>query len=322
MKNLLLVSLFLTSFQLLKAQQYNNVDQIISNYPKSFSSPEKLAEHINKQFDSDEEKARAIYTWIARNVKYDVKALSKKKKRKRMKYKSRADRAMKLRKQSMKIEDRAISENKAQCKGYSALFKRLCDLTGLYSYIIPGTSKSREFDIGKPPKVSNHAWNAVQIDKKWYLVDATFGAGSVDFREKTFHPDFNDKYFFTPPEKFFLNHYPKEKSWLLTNKNPEDFANLPLYHGEFLKTGFELDEPNTGIINIKGIDTIQVKIKADCQIDTMSYSFNYEKEPHMAEVKNDNGLCTFDVVFPNKRRGYLTLFHEEKAIVTFKVNTY
>ena len=53
------------------AQKYNAVDKVVLKYPKSFSSTEKLAERIEKDFTSDYDKARAIYSWIAFNVKYD-----------------------------------------------------------------------------------------------------------------------------------------------------------------------------------------------------------------------------------------------------------
>ncbi|RZK11174.1 MAG: hypothetical protein EOO46_07665, partial [Flavobacterium sp.] len=57
----------------LSAQDYSQVDQIVSTYPK-FSKAEDLAEKINKDFSKEDEKARAIFYWIANNVKYDVKA--------------------------------------------------------------------------------------------------------------------------------------------------------------------------------------------------------------------------------------------------------
>ena len=55
------------------AQDYSQVDLLVSSYPKSFSKAEDLAEKINKDFTKEDEKARAIFYWIASNIKYDVK---------------------------------------------------------------------------------------------------------------------------------------------------------------------------------------------------------------------------------------------------------
>ena len=56
------------------SQKYNSVDSIVIKYPKYFNSPKQLADQIQKDFASEYEKARAIYTWMALNISYDVKA--------------------------------------------------------------------------------------------------------------------------------------------------------------------------------------------------------------------------------------------------------
>src|SRR6218665_2479603 len=56
------------------SQKISEVDKIVSKYPKSFDTTEKLAEKIEKDFDSDAERARAIYSWIALNIRYDYNA--------------------------------------------------------------------------------------------------------------------------------------------------------------------------------------------------------------------------------------------------------
>lgn len=322
MRKLILLFLMLLSFTFINAQQLNEINVIVSGYPKSFTEAEDLANLINTDFDSDEKKARAIYSWITMNVKYDIKAYYSKKRTKRIKYNSKAEKAMKLRKQRVRIENKTLQENKAVAEGYTTLYKRLCDLTGLYSYIIKGTAKLRTFDIGKQPRIENHAWNAVQIEKKWYFVDATFGAGTVNYIEKTYQHDFNEKYFFTPPEKFFLNHYPKEKSWLLVEKTPVDFANLPLFHSQFLRADLELIEPQLGVLDLKSKDTIQFKIKSPDPIEKLTYKYSFEKEPCEILIDPENEGYSFDIPFVKKRGGYLTIFYNNKEILTFKIGTY
>ncbi|MGK4568754.1 hypothetical protein [Flavobacterium sp. 3HN19-14] len=54
------------------AQDFQKVDGLVKTYPKSFSSPDDLAIRINEDFTRDDEKVRAIYTWMALNIAYDA----------------------------------------------------------------------------------------------------------------------------------------------------------------------------------------------------------------------------------------------------------
>ncbi|NOR74672.1 MAG: transglutaminase, partial [Draconibacterium sp.] len=181
MKQATLLFFILLSFTFLNAQQLDPIDVMVIQYPKTFNNPEELAVLINNDFESDKDKARAIYSWITMNVKYDIKDHYSKKKRKKIKYKNKVDRAQKIRKQEINVENKALNKHLAVAEGYSQLYKRLCDLTGVYGYILKGTAKLRTFDIGKKPRMLNHSWNVVQIDKDWFFVDATLGAGTVDY---------------------------------------------------------------------------------------------------------------------------------------------
>lgn len=321
-KTILLFSI-LFSFTVLKAQELNPIRVIVAQYPKTFNEAKELADLINNDFKTDTDKAKAIYSWITMNVKYDIKGHYAKKKRKRVKYKDRVDRAQKLRKQRIKIEYKALTQHLALAEGYATLYKTLCDLTGIYGYILKGTGKLRTFDIGKQPRILNHSWNVIQIDKKWFLVDATLGAGTVDYYEKTYQHNFNDQYFFTPPEKFFFNHYPKEEEWtLLLEKTADDFAKQPLFYGEYLKSGIELVDPPEGVLELKGVDSIQFRMTSPLPVENLTYQFSFEKEPGEINIENENDEYFFTIPFPKKRGGYLNLYNNKKAIISYKIGTY
>ncbi|NOR75209.1 MAG: hypothetical protein GQ525_08610, partial [Draconibacterium sp.] len=156
----------------------------------------------------------------------------------------------------------------------------------------------------------------------WFFVDATLGAGTVDYMERTYQHFFNDKYFFTPPEKFFLNHFPKEEGWLFVEKTAEDFAKLPLFIGEYLKADFDLIEPYEGVLNIKNMDSIQFRIKSPTPIENLTYQFSYEKEPSDISVEYENDEYTFDIPVIIKRGGYLNLYYKREAILSYKISSY
>ena len=56
------------------------------------------------------------------------------------------------------------------CEGYAKAFKVLCDAVGLPCMLIAGES----VQSGQFTGISNHMWNAVCLDGKWYSVDLTW----------------------------------------------------------------------------------------------------------------------------------------------------
>ncbi len=320
MKKQILLITALLSFTFLNAQQLSEIDSKVAQYPKTFNSEKELAALINRDFETEADKARAIYTWITTNVEFDTKTyFSKKKKSKRIRYKNAVDRANKIRNKEIKLENRALKEHLAVADGYTILYKRICDLTGVYGYILKGTAKVKPTDVGVKPVMQNHKWNVVQVGKDWFFVDAAMGAGIVDYAEKKYVHYPNDKYFFTPPEKFFYNHFPKDKGWSLTENTAEDFANLPLFTGEYLRNDFELIAPLNGVLSLQGQDSVLFRMKSPVPHEDLTYQYNFEKQPTEIPVIKDGDEYTFSVPFAVKRRGYLTLFYKSEAIISFKI---
>jgi hypothetical protein len=59
----------------------------------------------------------------------------------------------------------------------------------------------------------DHAWNAVRLEDKWWLIDTTWGAGKVDGRQ--FRKDPTDYYFMIPPERLAFTHLAERDQWQL-----------------------------------------------------------------------------------------------------------
>ena len=146
------------------AQKYNAVDNIVLKYPKSFDSTEKLAERIEKDFTSDYDKARAIYSWIAFNVKYDYAAFTNPQRTQGFTYRTEAERQKKIQALNDKMIDKAFNSKKAVCEGFTLLYQNVSQLVGIKCEIIKGDSKTRLVDIGRKETTSHHAWNMVSID--------------------------------------------------------------------------------------------------------------------------------------------------------------
>ena len=110
----------------------------------------------------------------------------------------------------MKSED-VLLTGSALCGGYAELFERLSKKLGLQCRTISGYTKGNSWN-GRVPTSSNHAWNAVKIDDKWYLVDSTWGAGH--FEGKKYVKKFSNFYFLCPEYVLFYSHFPKDETWL------------------------------------------------------------------------------------------------------------
>ena len=296
--------------------QYERVDEQVKSYPKSFSDPQLLAQRINADFSQPDEKVRAIFTWITLNIKYDLNAYyTQANNGIAYSYSSPEDKIKKDFEFRLTLAKKTLRTKKAVCEGYSTLFVSLATAVGLESAIVTGTSKIHETQIGKLPKASDHAWNAVKIDGKWKLLDATWGAGVVDTNQQKFKPEFNDAYFFTDPEKFFLNHFPDDQKWLLTNKSAEDFAALPLYFPEYLKSNYELSAQLGHILFPKNT-AVKFNIKNLKAEDELFYITSRDNMLKKLAVDAQNN---FIIPPSDKMSGYLTIFINQNPLVTYKI---
>ncbi len=66
--------------------------------------------------------------------------------------------------------------------------------------------------------IPNHAWNAVKLNNKWYLCDATWSSGYIDMATYIFEYDYVNTYFLQDPIEFNTHHIPLDDSWKLIDK--------------------------------------------------------------------------------------------------------
>lgn len=317
-KTLFITLLFIT-FGAANAQDYTKVDNAVKAYPK-FSDPAKLAEQVNADFKQNDLKARAIFTWIASNIKYDLAAYGANRQPVGFSYSTQEE---KIAKQKLMREDLAlktIKSKKGVCEGYATLYAVVAEKAGLETVIIPGTSKSHPAHIGKGPGASDHAWNAVKINGEWKLLDTTWAAGVVTGEKPAFVFKFNDGYFFADPDVFFLNHYPDDKQWLLTKKTGDEFANLPLYYGNYLMGNYQFLSPNTGSFTDGKYNVIPFKISNLKKDDVVHYAFS--KDRKIIEVKPvvSNNVTAFDVPLSSSSNGTLTIYVNQKSVAAYRIN--
>ena len=309
-KQTLVLLFFICLPALCVAQNYANVDAIVSKYPNSYSKPEKLAKQISSDFKTDIDQVRAVYYWVANNVSYDYSASKKNE----VSYTSKEEYQKKKEALKQKKAARVISKGRAVCDGYATLFLVLCENLDIEARFITGAAKTEVKDIGRRFN-SNHAWNSVKISGDEYLIDTTWGAGYYD---SSFVKEFNDFYFLTDPKLFIKKHYPDEyKDALLKEKiSAIAFLDTPLFYNYDI----ELLHPKNGILK-KGSKGRMVKFKfsTDEKVNRISYRIGSNNDVEIKEFKQDKNL-EFSIYISNLTRGReLTIFINSKAIIGYKL---
>jgi hypothetical protein len=297
------------------AQDFAEVDNIVKAYPKSFSNIDKLAGQISQDFKNDEEKARAIYTWIAHTIKYDNSPAALGRKPIKFSYRTEEERRAKIAEIENDLAQRTLTSKKGVCHGYAMLYTVVARKLGLQSEVVHGNAKSTPDDIGKLPNESNHAWNVVKVNGKWKHIDVTWGAGGITNGSKNFTFKFDDNYFFTDPDQFFLNHFPADKKWLLTNKSESEYAALPLY----MSLGYEFLNPVKGIVKA-GSGTLPFKVKGLKSTDRIVYQYTSGPFSQKVTPKVVNGVGEFNITLDKTAKGSLFIFVNGESIAAYKIN--
>lgn len=301
------------------SQQYSDVDRAVVKYPKHFNSTEDLAEKIQKDFTSEHDKARAIYSWIALNIKYDYAVFLNPPRTQGFSYSTEAEKQRNIKQINDKLIQKTFSSQKAVCEGFTALYQHLAELVGLKSEIIRGDSKIRLADIGRKNTSSNHAWNMVLIDKKWRLIDVTWGQGYYDSSKGRMVNDFNPIYFDTDPDYFFAKHFPDSGSYLGNKLNKEEFLNGPLIYNKTIEGDYRIKAPESGIIEAKYGDKITIEIKNVSKSDLIFYLNKKNQPVKILNAKEKRGGLEFQITYDKNIGDYITLYLDTFSIVSFKI---
>lgn len=106
---------------------------------------EKLADKICDDCDTDEEKVKAIYSWIIHNFEYDYEC-------------EPVVQYFNVRK--------TLSTQKGICYDFAHIFAALCRSQDIPCYVVDGT----KYDNAN----YHHTWNRVYFDGVWWNTDVTF----------------------------------------------------------------------------------------------------------------------------------------------------
>lgn len=180
-----------------KRTPYKKVRTIRNTSKTQKANTKNLAQQITQGKNTDAEKTKSIFIWIATTIEYDNELRLSQKLQKEI-YTSEAN-----------VITQALRRKKALCGGYAFLFKQLCDDVGIKAEIVHGfttTGNQTKNTSGTP----EHTWNAVYVNNTWQLLDITWAVSHGSPK--------NPKLFWygTKPSDFIKTHLPKDKKWQLT----------------------------------------------------------------------------------------------------------
>ncbi len=141
-----------------------------------------------------------------------------------------------------------FTRRRAVCAGYARLFEAMVKEIGGQAIYISGDARFATDDAAG----ASHAWNAVEIEGRWYLVDVTWDAGVLSGGrfERRYRTDF----LLAPPKFFVISHFPTRPEWqLLTPALARgEFYRQPLLFPSFIAFSLKLIEPERSQITVEG----------------------------------------------------------------------
>lgn len=144
----------------------------------------KLAHDLTRGKQNERAKAKAIYEFVAKTVKYDVQ---------------------KLETDAFRLDDSALKTLETEqgvCQDYAFLTVALLRSIGIEARYIGGTAQSGTSGSER------HAWVEAKVDGEWLVMDPTWGAGYV--QDGQFVAHYSDRFFDPDPQEFKKTHHRDE----------------------------------------------------------------------------------------------------------------
>jgi hypothetical protein len=207
------------------------VSEIPADHERSIAT---VAAWLSAREDDPHLRFKALHDYVVTRVAYDGESLKPGKRR-------------------PQDADTVFRDRRGVCAGYANLLSALGREAGYNVAYVVGKVRENEGDLAG----SSHAWNAVEIEGQWYLVDATWNAGFLvgdgfDFEYRT-------SYLFTPPEIFRLDHLPDKPGWQLAPPISQgEFLREPAMKPDFFRVGLNLRNPRRSQTTVAGTATIEL----------------------------------------------------------------
>jgi len=179
---------------------YQAVDARMRQVPDSSArTVGGLARYITASFATEDDRARAAFVWVARNIRYDVENMY----------------VLEYEREPAVVVQETLAKRMGVCRHYAELYSALANQIGVLTYVVPGYGSLRD--------AVGHAWCASRVAGQWQLLDPTWAAGRVVNNKFVFQ--LNNEYFRVAPRVFIESHMPFDPLWQLlpAPRTPQQF---------------------------------------------------------------------------------------------------
>jgi hypothetical protein len=239
---------------------------------------------------------KILHDWVAENIAYDVES-----------YFSGA-----------KADSSAAStltRRRGVCYGYATLFREMCASGGIPCEKISGFGRGYGFATGRGGNTGdvNHAWNAVQIDGRWYVVDVTWDAGHVERR--LFRKEYRTTYLFMEPHHFIYTHLPSEPKWQLLSSplTNEQFDGLPYLRGTFFDHGMRLGTRLARVTRVGQSVQFSILVPPDVELMASLRTPDGVELPKRTLAQYEADRCRIFAAFPRAGRFSVHVFSRPRG---------
>ena len=280
-----------------------------------------LAEKLTAPLAKDEEKFRAIYVWVCKNIQSDYEFYRESKLKRERLIGNPSALGQWEKEFSVRVFKKLVAEHKTVCTGYAYLVKELATCAGLTCVMINGYGRTAQANIGGMG-IPNHSWNAIQLNSKWYLCDATWSSGAFNTEAGTFVKKYNNNYFLSAPDLFIRNHFPLDSAWMLLRDKPtlNEFLNRPLVYSSIYRNRISPVFPNTfEVIATKG-ETISFRFKRNSDTIFKKVELQINGVTVTTNISQDaSGLYSLDRIFKSRGTYLVHVLFDADYAFTYSV---
>ena len=313
MKKLVFAFIFIGAAFDVFAQQskYKNIDEVVEKLGSLNNfNVAVIADTITEKFADNEQKARAIFYWIANNIQLDPKGT-----------RQNDDKNI--------LPEKVIALRKATPLGFSLLVQEMCSAANIRCLSVDGYVKNYSAEINETADEKNYSWNVIQLGQSpetWYYIDAARASGFLDKKSTVFTKQFTSEYFFADRKLFNMAYFPDNNAWQLGGgiKNVKDYFALPVFNNYSFALGVGKPTPITGYIktSIKKPVLFTFPVNGAIDIKNISLIMGDEKKqskPEAMNFVNTGGIISFTYQFKKEDTFPLRVVADGKDILQYMV---
>lgn len=303
---------------MLRGGEYDLADQRALSVGTEFASWEQLARVLTQDLGSQQEKARAIFRWVAEYIAYDEE--EKVESKTIFMYSTEEEFERKLERHIKKGLNKVLKTRKTLPEGYAQVMKLMLNTVGIKAKVIQGYVRTNELSAGRIGRPSS--WNIISFGEYDYLIDACSGAGYLDAQTKTFQKDFNDFYFMPDSALLIKTHYPLRKKDQLQTPPVErkEFTSQVFMYRDYFKHDIRLLEPTSSVLKRNDLKDLTIRLVG--RIDSAAISIDNKKTLEEVSVTTQGNWVTISCGNLTKKKNlgsYLDLLINGDYVLRYRL---